>query len=60
MEFSASELSIATNYFSQASLIGKGGHGRVYKGTLRKCMTGAIKVSTQVKVMQLVYSVIVV
>lgn len=48
MVFLADELARATNYYSHASLIGKGGFGKVYKGTLRKCMTVAIKVLTQV------------
>lgn len=51
MVFSADELARATNYYSHASLIGKGGFGKVYKGTLRKCMTVAIKVLTQVSIL---------
>lgn len=49
MLFSADELARATNSYSRSNLIGKGGFGKVYKGTLRKCMTVAIKVLTQVR-----------
>ena len=48
MVFSADELALGTNYYSHGSLIGKGGFGKVYKATLRKCMTVAVKVLTQV------------
>ena len=49
MVFPPDELAQATNSYSRSCLIGKGGFGKVYKATLRKCMTVAIKVLTQVR-----------
>ena len=47
MEFDAKELAQATKNYCRASLIGRGGFGVVYKGSLRYCVT-AIKVLTKV------------
>lgn len=48
MEFFASELADATKNYCKASQIGKGGFGTVYKGTVRRSLTVAIKVLSQV------------
>ena len=47
MEFLAKELADATRNYSRSSVVGKGGYGTVYKGTLRYS-TVAIKVLSQV------------
>lgn len=41
--FSYSELASATNNFSDASVIGEGGFGRVYRGTLPGGLPIAVK-----------------
>ena len=48
MEFLAKELAEATRNYGRGSVIGKGGYGTVYKGSLRYS-TVAIKVLSQVK-----------
>lgn len=47
MVYTEQQLSDATNSFSDSNLIGKGGFGAVYRGTLRKCNV-AIKKLTDV------------
>ena len=47
MEFSANELSVATDSYNPINLIGEGGFGQVYKGILRY-ITVAVKVLTNV------------
>ena len=48
MEFEAAELCEATKNFSARMVIGQGGFGKVYRGTLRGCFSVAIKCLTQV------------
>ena len=50
MEFLAEELFNATSSYGKANLIGEGGYGRVYRGTLRHT-TVAIKVLSEVNKM---------
>ncbi|XP_030486228.2 receptor-like cytosolic serine/threonine-protein kinase RBK2 isoform X1 [Cannabis sativa] len=47
--FSLYELQVATNYFRQENLIGKGGYAEVYKGCLRNGQLVAIKKLTRGK-----------
>ena len=49
MEFMAKELADATRNYSRTSIVGKGGYGIVYRGTLRYS-TVAIKILSQVHV----------
>ena len=48
MEFYAKELSEATRTYGRGNVIGKGGFGTVYRGTLRYS-TVAIKILSQVR-----------
>ena len=48
MEFLAKELAESTRNYGRTSIIGKGGYGTVYKGSLRYS-TVAIKVLSQVR-----------
>lgn len=50
MEYFANELAQATRNYGRGSVIGKGGFGTVYKGTLRYSVV-AIKVLNQVRIM---------
>ena len=50
IDFFSSELAEATKNYCKASQIGKGGFGTVYKGTLRRSLSVAIKVLSQVHV----------
>ena len=48
MEFSPEELCDATMNYSRKSIIGKGGFGIVYKGSVRGSLSVAIKVLNKV------------
>ncbi len=48
MELDAAELASATHDYSKRNLLGRGGFGAVYKGTIRGCLDVAVKVLTQV------------
>ena len=48
MEFTVAELKEASSNFSAYCIIGEGGFGTVYRGTVRKCLDVAIKVLSKV------------
>ena len=54
MEFCATELAEATRNYCRKTILGKGGYGVVYKGTLRYSAV-AIKVLTPVSIIQLLF-----
>lgn len=49
MEFGAKKLAEATKNYCRTTILGKGGYGTVYKGTLRYCPV-AVKVLSPVSV----------
>lgn len=48
MQFDGAELAKATRNYNRRTLLGKGGFGSVYRGTLRGGLSVAIKVLTKV------------
>lgn len=56
MNFTPEELCSATMDYSRKSIIGKGGFGTVYKGTVRGSLNVAIKVLNKVSIIHLYIS----
>ena len=50
MEFTSSELCDATKSYNKKCVVGQGGFGKVYKGTLRGSLSAAIKVLSPVSI----------